>query len=87
MFIRLCGDPDQRNVLLYCPIPLPYSLISTVVRGSTPPSLMTCCCRLLLDPPEILIDGKWFNYGVIFVVMCVDANMIKNQVHPVDLGG
>eukprot|EP01059_Diplonema_ambulator_P030487 TRINITY_DN5233_c0_g3_i6.p2 TRINITY_DN5233_c0_g3~~TRINITY_DN5233_c0_g3_i6.p2 ORF type:complete len:652 (+),score=183.40 TRINITY_DN5233_c0_g3_i6:924-2879(+) len=24
--------------------------------------------------------GKWFNYGIIFLVMCLDFNMLKNQL-------
>eukprot|EP00946_MAST-07B_sp_MAST-7B-sp1_P001938 g1938.t1 len=37
---------------------------------------------------EITITGKWFNYGIIFMVMLFDTNMIKNQIlyRPVDYG-
>ena len=35
--------------------------------------------KLLLHPPAVLIDGKWFNYSIIFVTMILDANMIKGQ--------
>ena len=29
---------------------------------------------------EITVTGKWFNYGIIFMVMLFDGNMIKNQI-------
>ena len=29
---------------------------------------------------EIQISGKWFNYGIIFMVMMFDLNMWKNQI-------
>lgn len=29
---------------------------------------------------SVRIEGKWFNYGIIFIVMCLDMNMLKNQV-------
>ena len=29
---------------------------------------------------EIEISGKWFNYGIIFLVMLFDLNMWKNQI-------
>lgn len=29
---------------------------------------------------EIQISGKWFNYGIIFLVMIFDLNMWKNQI-------
>jgi hypothetical protein len=29
---------------------------------------------------EIHVTGKWFNYGIIFVVMGLDFNMLKNQI-------
>jgi hypothetical protein len=29
---------------------------------------------------EISISGRWFNYGIILVVMCLDFNMMKNQI-------
>lgn len=29
---------------------------------------------------EIEISGKWFNYGIIFLVMLFDLNMLKNQI-------
>ncbi len=33
---------------------------------------------------ELQIGGKWFNYGIIFLVMLFDLNMWKNQIfyHP-----
>ncbi|KAH6935191.1 hypothetical protein HPB50_004379 [Hyalomma asiaticum] len=40
--------------------------------------------------PEIVfhISGKWFNYGIIVVVMLLDLNMWKNQIfyQPEDYG-
>ena len=29
---------------------------------------------------DIRISGKWFNYGIIFIVMILDLNMWKNQI-------
>lgn len=29
---------------------------------------------------ELQISGKWFNYGIIFLVMIFDLNMWKNQI-------
>ena len=29
---------------------------------------------------EIQFSGKWFNYGIIFLVMIFDLNMWKNQI-------
>ena len=29
---------------------------------------------------EVQITGKWFNYGIIFIVMILDLNMWKNQI-------
>lgn len=29
---------------------------------------------------EVQISGKWFNYGIIFLVMIFDLNMWKNQI-------
>ena len=29
---------------------------------------------------DIYITGKWFNYGIIFIVMILDLNMWKNQI-------
>ncbi|ELU08141.1 hypothetical protein CAPTEDRAFT_130530 [Capitella teleta] len=36
----------------------------------------------LLNPQswKIHISGKWFNYGIIFIVMLLDLNMWKNQI-------
>ena len=31
-------------------------------------------------PLDIYITGKWFNYGIIFIVMILDLNMWKNQI-------
>ena len=33
-----------------------------------------------IDTVEIQISGKWFNYGIIFLVMIFDLNMWKNQI-------
>ena len=34
----------------------------------------------------LAVVGKWFNYGIIFLVMILDLNMWKNQIFyaPVD---
>ena len=32
------------------------------------------------DAMQIQISGKWFNYGIIFLVMIFDLNMWKNQI-------
>lgn len=34
------------------------------------------------------ITGKWFNYGILFIVMLLDLNMWKNQIFykPIDFG-
>ena len=32
------------------------------------------------DAMELQISGKWFNYGIIFLVMIFDLNMWKNQI-------
>ena len=29
---------------------------------------------------KISVTGKWFNYGIIFMVMILDLNMWKNQI-------
>ncbi|KAK3734219.1 hypothetical protein QZH41_003212 [Actinostola sp. cb2023] len=31
-------------------------------------------------PVDVYITGKWFNYGIIFLVMMLDLNMWKNQI-------
>ena len=36
------------------------------------------CCGA--KPLDIYITGKWFNYGIIFIVMILDLNMWKNQI-------
>lgn len=28
----------------------------------------------------VFFSGKWFNYGIIFIVMLMDLNMWKNQI-------
>ena len=35
---------------------------------------------IAFDTVEIQISGKWFNYGIIFLVMIFDLNMWKNQI-------
>ena len=37
----------------------------------------TCCGA---KPLDVYITGKWFNYGIIFIVMILDLNMWKNQI-------
>lgn len=39
--------------------------------------LPPCCGG---KPIDIYITGKWFNYGIIFIVMILDLNMWKNQI-------
>ena len=39
--------------------------------------LPACCGG---ERPEVYITGKWFNYGIIFIVMILDLNMWKNQI-------
>ena len=29
---------------------------------------------------KVSVTGKWFNYGIIFLVMILDLNMWKNQI-------
>ena len=36
--------------------------------------------HLYSDHPYLPFSGKWFNYGVIFLVMILDLNMWKNQM-------
>ncbi|XP_052067421.1 transmembrane protein 117-like [Mytilus californianus] len=40
------------------------------------------------DKWQIHITGKWFNYGILFLVMILDLNMWKNQIfyYPYDYG-
>ena len=37
---------------------------------------------------QVYISGKWFNYGVLFLIMLLDLNMLKNQIFykPYDYG-
>uniref|UniRef100_A0A6A7G8X7 Transmembrane protein 117-like n=1 Tax=Hirondellea gigas TaxID=1518452 RepID=A0A6A7G8X7_9CRUS len=46
--------------------------------------------RKVLNRPfwDVHVEGKWFNYGIISIVMCLDMNMLKNQVlyRPQDYG-
>ncbi|KAM9312844.1 transmembrane protein 117 [Gastrophryne carolinensis] len=36
--------------------------------------------RIFKDEYHIHITGKWFNYGIIFLVLILDLNMWKNQI-------
>uniref|UniRef100_A0A8C1TEU7 Transmembrane protein 117 n=1 Tax=Cyprinus carpio TaxID=7962 RepID=A0A8C1TEU7_CYPCA len=36
--------------------------------------------RIFKDEYHIHITGKWFNYGIIFMVLILDLNMWKNQI-------
>uniref|UniRef100_A0A0K2VA05 Transmembrane protein 117 n=3 Tax=Lepeophtheirus salmonis TaxID=72036 RepID=A0A0K2VA05_LEPSM len=36
--------------------------------------------EVLFQAVEIQISGKWFNYGIIFLVIIFDLNMWKNQI-------
>ncbi|XP_019748937.1 transmembrane protein 117 [Hippocampus comes] len=38
------------------------------------------CKYIVKEEYRIHITGKWFNYGVIFLVMILDLNMWKNQI-------
>uniref|UniRef100_A0A672QBQ3 Transmembrane protein 117 n=1 Tax=Sinocyclocheilus grahami TaxID=75366 RepID=A0A672QBQ3_SINGR len=38
------------------------------------------CKRIFKDEYHIHITGKWFNYGIIFLVLILDLNMWKNQI-------
>ncbi|XP_051916691.1 transmembrane protein 117 [Hippocampus zosterae] len=38
------------------------------------------CKYIIKEEYRIHITGKWFNYGVIFLVMILDLNMWKNQI-------
>ncbi|XP_021353314.1 transmembrane protein 117-like isoform X2 [Mizuhopecten yessoensis] len=40
------------------------------------------------DTWQVHITGKWFNYGILFIVMLLDLNMWKNQIFykPIDYG-
>ena len=41
-----------------------------------------------MDNQMVEISGKWFNYGIIFIVMILDLNMWKNQIfyNPLEYG-
>lgn len=45
-------------------------------------SNVNCACKVPFKTEElnIKVTGKWFNYGIIFIVMILDANMLKNQI-------
>ncbi|XP_077567090.1 transmembrane protein 117 isoform X1 [Stigmatopora nigra] len=38
------------------------------------------CKDVIKEEYRIHITGKWFNYGIIFLVMILDLNMWKNQI-------
>ncbi|XP_054631835.1 transmembrane protein 117 [Dunckerocampus dactyliophorus] len=38
------------------------------------------CKKLFKEEYRIHITGKWFNYGIIFLVLILDLNMWKNQI-------
>ncbi|KAG9490235.1 hypothetical protein GDO78_005885 [Eleutherodactylus coqui] len=38
------------------------------------------CHRIFKEEYHIHITGKWFNYGIIFLVLILDLNMWKNQI-------
>ena len=44
------------------------------------PGLNTGNFHFRVPGGEIRITGKWFNYGIIFIVMILDLNMWKNQI-------
>lgn len=40
-----------------------------------------CECAVTLGPHDVCaVAGKWFNYGIIFLVLILDLNMWKNQI-------
>lgn len=66
---------------------------------STDAALPPWVCRVMWSdarPPArrslarfyVKVTGKWFNYGIIFMVMILDINMTKNQIVyiPADYG-
>ncbi|XP_077423768.1 transmembrane protein 117 isoform X2 [Vanacampus margaritifer] len=38
------------------------------------------CRNVVKEEYRVHITGKWFNYGIIFLVMILDLNMWKNQI-------
>ncbi|XP_013407457.1 transmembrane protein 117 isoform X1 [Lingula anatina] len=46
------------------------------------------CLNELKESWTVHITGKWFNYGILFIVMLLDLNMWKNQIFylPADYG-
>ena len=44
------------------------------------PGLNTGNFHFRIPGGDIRISGKWFNYGIIFIVMILDLNMWKNQI-------
>ena len=44
------------------------------------PGLNTGNIQFHVPGGDIHITGKWFNYGIIFIVMILDLNMWKNQI-------
>lgn len=45
------------------------------------PGMNTGDIKFHLPGGDIHITGKWFNYGIIFIVMILDLNMWKNQIY------
>ena len=52
------------------------------------PGINTGEFKFHLPGGDVHISGKWFNYGIIFIVMILDMNMWKNQIYyePFDYG-
>ena len=48
--------------------------------GLSVPDLSFHAFRIRKDFFKVKITGKWFNYGILFFVMGMDANMYKNQM-------
>lgn len=44
------------------------------------PGLNTSNINFHVPGGDVHITGKWFNYGIIFIVMILDLNMWKNQI-------
>eukprot|EP01060_Flectonema_neradi_P014586 TRINITY_DN2120_c0_g3_i1.p1 TRINITY_DN2120_c0_g3~~TRINITY_DN2120_c0_g3_i1.p1 ORF type:complete len:672 (+),score=107.26 TRINITY_DN2120_c0_g3_i1:141-2156(+) len=60
-----CGD--------CCSISVQQKLADDDPRKSEPENVKLSCFTAFAT-------GKWFNYGIIFCVMCLDFNMLKNQL-------
>ncbi|EDO31897.1 predicted protein, partial [Nematostella vectensis] len=44
------------------------------------PGINTGDINFKMPGGDVHITGKWFNYGIIFIVMILDLNMWKNQI-------